>query len=374
MCTYSFVHFILFTFPLLDSRRAELKYTESAAMTISLQSMKLSNSLFKSTEPLILPVIPEQYAQDTEFDVSTLIKQHQNFYSTDRRLDHDQAREKATSDVKAIRYAFPESRRSWAQSLMCSWFALLCAVDDEMESLKPDEALHTLTQLVLTIKKIHHGEISKKRDPRRFRAGPYARQEQQNRLINLNQHLILSAQTTLPPTPYHKFLSQITQVWDSMKNEILLRHSPLKTEHTYLQIRSHTVGLRPFFSILQTEFLTEKISNPSITAHLDRLQNHISIVVGLQNDLVGLKRDIASVEAYNIVLLKTEASPGAGIARAVREVVRMHNQQVLHAVEEFRGIVEKRGGWDGCALVAYGMLAFATRHFLWACKAERYRV
>lgn len=74
------------------------------------------------------------------------------------------------------------------------------------------------------------------------------------------------------------------------------------------------------------------------------------------------------------MLLKTQASPGTGITKAVVEVVRMHNQQVLLAMEEFREIVERCGDRGGCTLVAYSMLAFATRHFLWACKAERYRV
>lgn len=220
-------------------------------MTSFLQSMKISNSLFKSTEPLILPVIPEQSAQDTELDVSTLIKQHQDFYSTDHRLDHDQAREKATSDVKAIRYAFPESRQNWAQSLMCSWFALLCAVDDEIGSLEPNEALHARTQLILTIEQVHHGENPKKKAPwRRTRTGPHDLQEEQNRLINLNQHLILSAQTTLPPTPYHQFFSQTIQVWESMKTEILLRQSPLKKRAYVLPdplpySRTHTLLQHP---------------------------------------------------------------------------------------------------------------------------------
>lgn len=262
---------------------------------------------------------------------------------------------------------------------MCSWFALLCAVDDEIESLRPDEALHILTRLILDIHQTRHGEIPKKRDIwRTTRAGPHDRQKQQHRLETLNQRLILSAQTTLPPTPYQEFLSQITQVWESMKDELTHRQSPQKQQHdenSYLQIRSLTVGLAPFFSILKTEFLSEEtISNLSIAAHFDRLQEHISLAIGLQNDLVGLPRDLASSETWNLVLLKTQASPGVDISRAVGEVVRMHNRQVLLAMEVFREIVERCGDRSDYTLVARSMLGFATRHFLWARKAERYRI
>lgn len=60
---------------------------------------------------------------------------------------------------------------------------------------------------------------------------------------------------------------------------------------------------------------------------------------------------------------------------AVGEVVRMHNQQVLDAVEEFGGILDRcEDERSGGALVARSMLGFAGRHFGWACRAERYRV
>ncbi|KAI6869825.1 hypothetical protein KC343_g8034 [Hortaea werneckii] len=205
-------------------------------------------------------------------------------------------------------------------------------------------------------------------------SGPHGHQDQQARLKTLNQRLILSAKTTLHPTQYHAFINQITQVWESMKDEIALRHSTLKDETTYLQIRTRTVGLAPFFTVLKAEFCEESGSDAVIDGPLDRLQELISMLVGLQNDLVGLERDIAGSETCNIVLLKARGRPGFSIAQAVREVARMHNQQILHAVEEFGGILERCGERSGYTLVACSMLAFATRHFLWASRAERYRV
>ncbi|GAB1729862.1 hypothetical protein NU195Hw_g2245t1 [Hortaea werneckii] len=205
-------------------------------------------------------------------------------------------------------------------------------------------------------------------------SGPHSHQHQQARLKTLNQRLILSAKTTLPATQYHAFIKQITQVWESMKDEIGLRHSTHKNETAYLQIRSRTVGLAPFFTVLKAEFCTDSGSDAVIDGHLDRLQELISTVVGLQNDLVGLERDIAGSETCNIVILKARARSGVSIAEAVEEVVRIHNQQIIHAVEEFGGILELFGKRSGYTLVAYSMLAFATRHFLWASRAERYRV
>ncbi|KAI7206401.1 hypothetical protein KC343_g8094 [Hortaea werneckii] len=204
--------------------------------------------------------------------------------------------------------------------------------------------------------------------------GPHGRQDQQACLKTLNQRLILSAKTTLPPIQYHALVKQIFQVWESMKDEITLRQSSLKDETAYLQIRTRTVGLAPFFTVLKAEFCMESGSDAVIDGHLDRLQELVSTVVGLQNDLVGLERDFASSEACNIVLLKARGRPGFGIAQAVGEVVRMHNRQVVHAVEEFGGIWERCGNRSGYTLVAHSMLAFATRHFLWAGRAERYRV
>ncbi|KAI6869000.1 hypothetical protein KC338_g3696 [Hortaea werneckii] len=205
-------------------------------------------------------------------------------------------------------------------------------------------------------------------------SGPHGHQDQQARLKILNQNLILSAKTTLPSTQYQAFINQISQVWESMKDEIALRQSTISDERTYLQIRTRTVGLAPFFTVLKAEFCEESGSDAVIDGHLDRLQELISMLVGLQNDLVGLERDIAGSETCNIVLLKARGRPGLSIAQAVREVVRMHNQQILHAVEEFGGILERCEERSGYTLVAHSMLAFATRHFLWASRAERYRV
>ena len=74
------------------------------------------------------------------------------------------------------------------------------------------------------------------------------------------------------------------------------------------------------------------------------------------------------------MLLKARGRPGFSKAQPVGEVVRMHNQQIVHAVEEFGGILERCEERSGYTLVAHSMLAFATRHFLWASRAERYRV
>ncbi|KAI7370617.1 hypothetical protein KC354_g1119 [Hortaea werneckii] len=343
-------------------------------MASLLQSMRLSNSFFDSTEPLMLPAIPTSSVADSELDVSTLTQQHQKFYLTDRRLYRDQAREKAMGDVKAIRYAFPESRQSQTQLLMCSWFALLCAVDDEIESLRSDEAHDTLTQLTLDIQQHRHAQVLKQFDSGRIQSRLHGRQEEHSRLETLNQRLALSAKTSLHPTQYHDFLKQIVQVWESMKDEIALRQSGVNNEKTYIQIRSRTVGLAPFFTLLKAEICQESDSDAVIDVHLDRLQELVSIVVGLQNDLVGLERDLASLETCNLISFKARTSPGSSIAQAAGEVIRMHNQQILHAVEAFGEVLERCEKKSGYTLVAHSMLGFATRHFVWASKAERHRV
>ncbi|KAI7091871.1 hypothetical protein KC356_g39 [Hortaea werneckii] len=245
---------------------------------------------------------------------------------------------------------------------MCSWFALLCAVDDEIESLKPDKAHETLTQLTLDIQQHHHAQVLKQFDSGRIQSRPHGRQEEHSRLETLNQRFTLSAKTSLPPTQYHDFLKQIVQVWESMKDEIALRQSSLKDEATYLQIRSRTVGLAPFFTLLKAEFCPESDSDAVTDAHLDRLQELVSIVVGLQNDLVGLERDMASLETCNIIILKARTNPGNSIAQAVGEVVRMHNQQIIHAVEAFGEVLERFEKKSGYTLVAHNIReAFGKR-------------
>ncbi|KAI7506308.1 hypothetical protein KC367_g11 [Hortaea werneckii] len=291
---------------------------EFATMTSLLQSMRLSNSFFDSTEPLMLPAIPTSSVADSELDIvgCTAIKLEKKLWPS---------KPDAITDVLVVCLTVCGRRRNR----------------------KPEQH--------------RHAQVLKQFDSGRIQSGLHGRQEEHSRLETLNQRLTLSAKTTLPPNHYYKFLEQIIQFWESMKDEIALRQSGVNNEKTYIQIRSRPVGLAPFFTLLKAEICPESDSDAVIDAHLDRLQELVSIVVGLQNDLVGLERDLASLETCNLISFKARTNPGSSMAQAVGEVVRLHNQQILHAVEAFGEVLERCEKKSGYTLVAHSMLGLIDR-------------
>ncbi|RAH42166.1 terpene synthase family protein [Aspergillus brunneoviolaceus CBS 621.78] len=111
-----------------------------------------------------------------------------------------------------------------------------------------------------------------------------------------------------------------------------------------MAVRTKTIGIGPFMTMAIWGILGRKIEHKELNALMDKIKH----VVGLQNDLIGLEKDIRSGECMNSVLILARSGQVGDVvneqktilARAQR-VYEMHNQLVIEAVEIARNFLSR---------------------------------
>jgi hypothetical protein len=161
----------------------------------------------------------------------------------------------------------------------------------------------------------------------------------------------------------------------------------------YMAIRSRTIALNPFFEVIKTEYLEP--SDWKFNSTWEKLQNEVGRVAGLQNDLVGLVRDIEDGEQMNgaMVLMqglnlradnKNQLNRNA-LVRCVSLVNAEHNDSAsrcLKYVAKLHRAAERSGCSDAARIetvarveaVARHILMMCETHLRWCASAKRYRL
>lgn len=250
---------------------------------------------------------------------------------------------------------------------MATWFALLCAVDDEVERMDAQAAELAIASSVVALRASVNPEERKDSiySPACVDCG--------TRLtLALTKAFASQLRGLVPRTLYESLVKKIVDVWQAMAIERELRGQSAVEQAEYLRVRSCTVGLEPFFVLLE-HALRSDTSDSNVRLVLEELQRHISCIVGLQNDIAGFRKDIAVGETFNILVLNGR-EPGASLSTSLEKVLKMHNSIVKAAVA-CRDKIELYCG-SNCAATEYAesLLGFVPRHFVWASKAERYTV
>lgn len=154
--------------------------------------------------------------------------------------------------------------------------------------------------------------------------------------------------------------------------------------HTYMKIRGETIALNPFFELIKCEYLPS--ANRQLDSVVEQLQRDISRTAGLQNDLIGLERDMASGERMNavMVLIRAHASnfenlSEAAFSRYIRRVCREHNHNVDRALRRITQIQRVHQANDELSSEYYVMIArhivlMGETHLRWCSSAKRYRI
>jgi hypothetical protein len=151
---------------------------------------------------------------------------------------------------------------------------------------------------------------------------------------------------------------------------------------TYMQFRTQTISLNPFFEVIKCEYLDAEWESSPIW---DDLQMHVSRAAGLQNDLIGLERDMKEGEPLNavIVLLRTAGShdnnlvDDALLADSVNSIAENHNQSVALALDGVGDIclaasAAPRETFSAVASVTRHIVSLADTHLRWCSTAKRY--
>ena len=110
-----------------------------------------------------------------------------------------------------------------------------------------------------------------------------------------------------PPTA-HAFLRAASNVLRAHIDEVRFLEGRIQNDlPTYMSVRSRTIALDPFFEVLKREYLPAEWQ---FDTAWENLQLEVGCAAGLQNDLIGLGRDLENGEQLNAVIVLLRALGG----------------------------------------------------------------
>jgi hypothetical protein len=181
------------------------------------------------------------------------------------------------------------------------------------------------------------------------------------------QHL----QALLPLSAYHDLCPDMIAVFEAMYEEISFRQLKDRDLARYLAIRAQTIALFPLFKLVRFSSGSE----PMASQQISQLESSVSLAVGLQNDIVGVDKDIAQGDWMNYPMVYAESCNStdklAAIEIGAQKGVENHNFAVKVAIEQWNVIRDNGSSED--REVAAAILILVARHFKWASEAKRYK-
>ena len=186
----------------------------------------------------------------------------------------------------------------------------------------------------------------------------------------------------LPAATYNTFMEDVSKVFAWMITETDFRESPPPSVNAYMKIRSETVGISPFFTLVEGS-LNKSMSylRPSPSAPVTELKSLLNEIIGLQNDLIGLDKDIDAGWSVNVVTvlgglrLRSPGSPEEKIrvlTECVREAEKIYADAIRNAInccEAIYRISKVESERELCEVV----MEFIGRCLKWAMACQRYK-
>ncbi|PIA92394.1 hypothetical protein CB0940_08997 [Cercospora beticola] len=298
---------------------------------------------------------------------------------------------------------------------MTAWFHVLCNIDDEIERLDSERTRAILACSISMLRdaspdqeEYNHDTAAPVHAAAKINVCTSESQDpSRDRIIALSQSLIEQCQSHLPGHALSRVLSDIIDVLDALSLESEIRDSlvaPSTAE--YLSLRVRTIGISPFFTILETGLLDHDrkefqdlgqrvpcnvtdespqdydINNIDTSAfwtsqHHVQFRGYVNRIIGLQNDIVGLPKDLENNEMMNVILLL--ADHGSNLKNGDERVqtarslaVAMHNTAVQEAMTLWASV---KASYCSHAATVYvdSLLAFTLTHFKWAKRTNRYQ-
>ncbi|OJJ42377.1 hypothetical protein ASPZODRAFT_170177 [Penicilliopsis zonata CBS 506.65] len=279
--------------------------------------------------------------------------------------DNDKVLQHAEMEVKVIRLFFPTIHISKICVCMAAWLATLCHIDDVLEEMDSNRAVSILFEFMDVI---------------RYGGSPpcdAALDIERKNVLLTGQRFREHCSRYLLESEITPFLGKIYNVIEGLQREMCLRQSFLPSDlSTYLAIRTRTIGVAPFFALIERTELP-----PNCLDLISDIQNDINLITGLQNDLIGLEKDIENGEmmsAINFVgdgiPIYKKGSEIGDITEAVSHIYSIHNQAVFRAIDKFKQLSEIAGPHASSALdVARAQLTLAETHLKWCTSSKRYQ-
>ncbi|KAJ5371916.1 hypothetical protein N7517_003922 [Penicillium concentricum] len=296
---------------------------------------------------------------------SAVIYSHANFKASiqpEKAGDTKDFYDRCFAEAGAINLFFPDIRSESIRICMTAWLAANCAADDILEAMPPAAAALALKETILKLQ------------------GKKADVSPTNKVASIlcffRDYCI--QQLDLSEATVHELSNDICDMCEGLLDELLFRRGLLPNNlETYLQFRGRTMGIHPFFTLIRT---LHKPIDAEYLSNLRDLQKRVSLVLGLQNDLVGLEKDRRNGETMNAVLVSLKEQTGMDVdhmdmllPKTIQDVCRIHNICLSAAVEMYDGLHDSRNGDAHEPILETAILAFADTHLKWCASSKRYQ-
>lgn len=381
----------------------------SSAAEISLGEQRFTSPFLppSSSDFLLLPQLPKDKVGRDRLDYARLVRSH--FHAFENATISPGGKSwnwrRAAVEVMAVRKAFPLINNEHALQAMTAWFYLLCHVDDKVEKLDSNTARITLQQSIYLMRHsciwrqcpdVRSGSMGEKLRPismTRRHDSPLNGSSSPARSISeksvtssdgsgagmavltMTEAFIQQIFRVLPPQAIRNVAQSIVNVWQFMCVEFdeRARSANGPSPEAYLAVRTHTIGLEPFFSILESLLLVRRDDTP--TTSYATLLVSVNLAVGLQNDIVGLEKDISRGERFNMILLATKQDEKQDIESALMMAIEMHNDAVRTSLSCYEDLISGISYFadQDLDLVAKSVLLFLRTHYSWATHSRRYQ-
>lgn len=173
-----------------------------------------------------------------------------------------------------------------------------------------------------------------------------------------------------------ELVNDICGFCEGQRQEFLFRQGKIGTNlETYLRIRPQTMVVMPFFTMIGSLRFSER---EWYFEEIKELERRVCQVVGLQNDLLGLEKDLENGEVMNAVIIsarnkavgqKTDISH-----EHIEQICDLHNAWTSSTVEAWEVIQRSTKSELEETILGTGVLAFADTHLKWCVSSKRYQV
>lgn len=303
--------------------------------------------------------------------------------------------QKCAAEVNAVCLFFPEMESDALKICFASWLALVCLVDDMIEDIPPRQADCAVMNSVHLLQ--HSGNrIFDSLCP----SPPYAHRviinfagtqlasdkagnSRDTTIPRMTQVFIDHCSRHLSNSSLDVFFQAVCNVFQSFLDEKSFLQSGSYDLQVYMSIRSRTIAIRPFFEAIKNEYIHEDRRLCPAWEKLEHLQFEVDRAVGLQNDLVGLERDLKAKESMNAVVAAIRSSGGdVGnveeelLNKCISQVSTIHNGHVTRALELYSQIdlackpILSHPSRETARLI----LMMSETHLQWCVSSKRYSV
>ncbi|GIJ89486.1 terpene cyclase [Aspergillus pseudoviridinutans] len=289
----------------------------------------------------------------------------------------------AISQVQAVSLLFPDCHADSVCICMTAWVGTLCTVDDMLEDMKPLEAEAALQEIISVLEEKGGRKYTAARGDAKYvyhthgSLGTYT--TSRSTVAVMVAKFKAHCEKYLPTALSHAVFRDLSETFQGMQQEMQLKRGSLPYDlDTYMSIRTRTIGIKPLFTLALSTWRQDHIWSST----LDNIQNEVNMVAGLQNDLIGLEKDLRKGEQANAVIILMgkhydQHLDREDLQKVTKYLCERHNlaiSRLIKQMEDLRRSAHLQDRDQVLEMVLLDMqLLFSLTHFQWCTSAKRYK-